>query len=318
MIVNSSGPIEILLVKVKINTLSFGNIKIRFLTLVVLTINPSSYCYIFVIDGDNSTFSSICKSLWGHFRSGLYMNIFQKIGAYGLLMVKVFGNREKASVYWQRTLEEMEEIGVKSIGLVALMSLFMGAVITLQTASNIESPLIPIYLVGFATRESIILEFAPTMLSLILAGKVGSKIASELGTMRVTEQIDAIDIMGVNSAGYLILPKIVAAVITFPLLITVSMALGLFGGWIVATGTGLISTYDYVYGIHYDFRVYNVFYAIVKTLFFAFIITSVSAFYGYYAKGGSLEVGQSSTAAVVSSSVVILIVNYVLTQLMLI
>ena len=246
------------------------------------------------------------------------MNVISQIGSYGMLIKKVFGKREKAAVYWRRTLEEMDEIGVKSIGLVALMSVFVGAVITLQTASNISNPLIPLYLVGYATRESIILEFSPTMLSLILAGKVGSKIASELGTMRVTEQIDAIDIMGVNSAGYLILPKIVAAVITFPLLITISMALGLIGGWLVAVGSGLVSTYSYDYGIHYDFRVFNVIYALVKTLFFAFIITSVSAFYGYNAKGGSLEVGKSSTAAVVSSSVVILIVNYLLTQIMLI
>lgn len=212
----------------------------------------------------------------------------------------------------------MEEIGVKSIGLVALMSLFVGAVITLQTASNIDNPLIPIYLVGFATRESIILEFSPTMLSLILAGKVGSKIASELGNMRISEQIDAIEIMGVNSAGYLIFPKIVAAVITFPLLIIMSMTLGMVGGWIVSVGSSLVSSYDYVYGIHYDFKVFNVVYALVKTLFFAFIITSVSAYYGYFVKGGSLEVGQSSTSAVVSSSVVILIVNYLLTQMMLI
>ncbi|MFT4987221.1 MAG: phospholipid/cholesterol/gamma-HCH transport system permease protein [Flavobacteriales bacterium] len=163
-----------------------------------------------------------------------------------------------------------------------------------------------------------ILEFSPTMLSLILAGKVGSKIASELGNMRISEQIDAIEIMGVNSAGYLIFPKIVAAVITFPLLIIMSMTLGMVGGWIVSVGSSLVSSYDYVYGIHYDFKVFNVVYALVKTLFFAFIITSVSAYYGYFVKGGSLEVGQSSTSAVVSSSVVILIVNYLLTQMMLI
>ncbi|MFT5024326.1 MAG: phospholipid/cholesterol/gamma-HCH transport system permease protein [Glaciecola sp.] len=246
------------------------------------------------------------------------MKLFIHIGRYGLLLKKVFGKREKASIYWQRIIEEMEEIGVKSIGLVALMSLFVGAVITLQTASNIDNPLIPIYLVGFATRESIILEFSPTMLSLILAGKVGSKIASELGNMRISEQIDAIEIMGVNSAGYLIFPKIVAAVITFPLLIIMSMTLGMVGGWIVSVGSSLVSSYDYVYGIHYDFKVFNVVYALVKTLFFAFIITSVSAYYGYFVKGGSLEVGQSSTSAVVSSSVVILIVNYLLTQMMLI
>lgn len=246
------------------------------------------------------------------------MNLFTQIGRYCLLMKKVFGRPEKSKIYFERILEEMNEIGIKSVGLVALMSVFVGAVIALQTASNIDNPLIPLYLVGYATRESVILEFAPTMLSLILAGKVGSKIASELGTMRVTEQIDAIDIMGVNSAGYLIFPKVIAALLTFPLLILISMALGLFGGYLIASSSDLLSTYEYIYGIRFDFKTFKVMYALVKTVFFAFIITSVTAFYGYYSKGGALEVGQASTASVVSSSVIILIVNYIITQLMLI
>jgi phospholipid/cholesterol/gamma-HCH transport system permease protein len=212
----------------------------------------------------------------------------------------------------------MDNLGVSSLGLVLLLSLFMGAVICLQTATNIDSPLIPLSLVGFATRESVILELSPTMLSLILAGKVGSSIASEIGSMRVTEQIDALEIMGVNSASYLILPKVIAALVFFPFLIIISMIVGIFGGYIVAVGTDLLSSQDYLAGIHMEFKMFHVFYALIKTLFFAFIITSVSSFYGYTVKGGSLQVGKASTQGVVASSVLILIFNYLLTQIMLI
>lgn len=233
-------------------------------------------------------------------------------------MQRVFSKPEKWKVYKRRIIDEMDSLGVSSLGLVILLSLFMGAVICLQTATNIESPFIPMKLVGFATRESVILELSPTMLSLILAGKVGSSIASEIGSMRVTEQIDALDIMGVNSASYLILPKMTAALIFFPFLIIISMVLGIIGGYIVSVGTGLLSTQDYIAGIHLDFKIYHVFYALLKTLCFAAIITSVSAYYGYTVKGGSLQVGRSSTQGVVNSSVLILITNYLLTQFMLI
>ncbi|NNC81989.1 MAG: ABC transporter permease [Flavobacteriales bacterium] len=233
-------------------------------------------------------------------------------------MRKVFSKPEKWKVYRRRIIAEMDNLGVSSLGLVVLLSLFMGAVICLQTATNIDSPLIPMSLVGYATRESVILELSPTMLSLILAGKVGSSIASEIGSMRVTEQIDALDIMGVNSASYLILPKLIAALVFFPFLIIISMILGIVGGYIVSVGTGILETQDYISGIHMEFKFFHVLYALIKTLFFAAIITSVSAYHGYTVKGGALQVGKSSTQGVVSSSVLILIFNYLLTQVMLI
>ncbi len=194
----------------------------------------------------------------------------------------------------------------------------MGAVIALQTASNMDSPLLPAYTVGFTARQSVILEFSPTIIALILAGKVGSNIASEIGTMRATEQIDALDIMGVNSAGFLILPKILAGVFIFPFLITISMFLGIFGGWFVCVATDIVSSNEYIYGIQYDFKPFHVTYGLFKTVVFGFIITSVSGYQGYYAKASALEVGKSSTQAVVYSSILILILNYILTQLILI
>jgi len=213
---------------------------------------------------------------------------------------------------------EIESLGFGSLGIVAIISIFMGAVITIQSAVGFESPWIPLYAVGLATRDSIILEFSPTIVSLILAGKVGSNIASEIGTMRVTEQIDALEIMGINSSAYLILPKIVAAIFINPFLIIISMFLGLFGGWFFGILTGAVTSYEFIYGIQYTFKPYNVTYALIKTGVFAFIITSVSSYHGYYTEGGALEVGRSSTKAVVYSTIVILIFNLLLTQLLLI
>jgi phospholipid/cholesterol/gamma-HCH transport system permease protein len=197
------------------------------------------------------------------------------------------------------------------------MSVFMGAVIALQTASNIDSPIMPDYTIGFITQNSTVLEFSPTIISLILAGKVGSNVASEIGTMRVTEQIDALEIMGVNSLNFLVLPKIIAAVLFFPVLIVFSMALSMIGGWIALTASGLLTSETYILGIRYYFNVYNVFYALTKTVVFGFLIVSISSFYGYYTKGGALDVGRASTKSVVSSSIAILIANFILTQLML-
>ena len=176
---------------------------------------------------------------------------------------------------------------------------------------------IPKYIIGYATRETMILEFSSTVVALILAGKVGSNIASEIGTMRITEQIDALEIMGVNSASYLILPKIVATVLFFPFLTILSILIGIAGGWMIAVFTGIMIPDDYVTGLLYDFKLYSIVYSLIKTCFFAFIITSVSAFYGYYAKGNSLEVGKASTRAVVASSIVIMIFNLILTQILL-
>ena len=171
----------------------------------------------------------------------------------------------------------MDSLGIGSLGIVSIISIFMGAVICIQSAFGFESPWIPLYAVGVSTRDIITLEFSPTVVCLILAGKVGSNIASEIGTMRVTEQIDALEIMGINSSGYLIAPKILAAVTMFPLLIVLSMFLGLFGGYVVGVAAGAVTPYEYIYGITYDFRPYSIVYALVKTYIFSFIITSVSA-----------------------------------------
>ena len=224
---------------------------------------------------------------------------------------------KKMSIFWNMFMNEVQFIGINSIPIVALMSTFMGAVISLQTASNMDSPLLPAYTVGYITQSSIILEFSPTIISLILAGKVGSNIASEIGTMRITEQIDALEIMGVNSINHLMLPKILASVIYFPILIVFSMFLGMFGGFLALVISDLQTTETYILGLRSWFDPYNIFYALTKTVAFGFIIVSVSSFYGYYVKGGSLEVGKASTKAVVISSVVILIANFIITKLML-
>jgi phospholipid/cholesterol/gamma-HCH transport system permease protein len=245
------------------------------------------------------------------------MKVISNIGKYLLMMRVVFSRPEKYKLFRKRVFNEIEVIGINSIPIVALMSTFMGAVIALQTASNISSPLLPDYTVGFITQSSTILEFSPTIISLILAGKVGSNVASEIGTMRVTEQIDALEIMGVNSLTYLVLPKVVAAIFFFPILVIFSMGLSLIGGWLSLTLTGLLTTETYVLGIRYFFEVSNVVYALTKTVVFGFLIVSIASFYGYYTKGGSLDVGRSSTQAVVSSSISILIANFILTQLML-
>ena len=245
------------------------------------------------------------------------MKVISNIGKYLLMLRIVFSRPEKLKLFRNRVFNEIEVIGINSIPIVALMSTFMGAVIALQTASNISSPLLPDYTVGYITQSSTILEFSPTIISLILAGKVGSNVASEIGTMRVTEQIDALEIMGVNSLTYLVLPKIVAAVFFFPILVIFSMGLSLVGGWLALTLSGLLTTETYVLGIRSFFEVSNVVYALTKTIVFGFLIVSIASFYWYYTKGGSLDVGRSSTQAVVSSSVSILIANFILTQLML-
>ena len=245
------------------------------------------------------------------------MQFLYHIGHYTQLMGEVFGKPERFRIYLRRTLEEIDLLGVKSLGIVSVLSGFMGAVIALQTKSNITSPLIPDNLVGFATRQSTILEFSPTIIALILAGKVAGTIAAEIGTMRVKEQIDALDIMGVNSAGYLILPKVLAALLIFPFLIIISMFLSVFGGYLIVAATGIISTAAYDEGIRLDFDPFIVTYALIKTEVFAFIITTVGGYHGYITRGGTREVGISSTTGVVWSIVAIIISNFVLTKLLL-
>jgi len=244
------------------------------------------------------------------------IKLLKHLGQYFFMIKKVFSIPEKKRVFMRQFSLELEKIGLDSLGIVTIISFFIGAVVSIQTAFNFESPLFPKYLIGYATRESLILEFCPTMLSLILAGKVGSNIASEIGSMRVTEQIDALEIMGVNSASFLILPKILATVLFFPVLIILSITVGLVGGWIGCQTAGVTAA-DYMYGIKYEFNIFYVTYCLIKTVFFAFIIASVSSYFGYYTKGGALDVGRSSTRAVVFSSIIILIFNFFLTDLLL-
>ena len=227
------------------------------------------------------------------------MRIIAEIGKYFMLMFRVFSKPEKGKIYYQQWLKEIESLGINSIGIVIIISIFMGAVITLQTRYNLENPLIPKYLIG------------------LIAGKVGSNIASEIGHMRITEQIDALEIMGVNSASYLILPKVAAALLFNPILTLISMAVGIFGGWAASVITGALASSDYIYGIQYWFVPFYIVYSLVKTVVFAIIITTVPAYFGYNVKGGALEVGRSSTKGVVTSSVLILLFNTILTQLML-
>ena len=240
-----------------------------------------------------------------------------QFGRYIMLLKKVFSKPEKPSLYFKQTMSEFVNLGLNSIGIIAIISFFMGAVITLQTAYNTENPIYPKYLIGLGCRDSMILEFSSTIAALILAGKVGSNIAAEIGTMRVTEQIDALEIMGVNSASYLILPKLIATLLFNPLLTLIAIIVGIFGGGIAGSLAGVITTQNFIYGIQYAFIPYYIVYSLIKTVFFAFIITSVSAFQGYYVDGGSLEVGRASTKAVVYSSVLILLFNVILTQLLL-
>lgn len=246
------------------------------------------------------------------------MKMFFHFGQYFILLKRVFRRPEKFSVFWSRFLFEINSLGIGSLGLIAIISVFMGGVITIQSAYNFTSPFIPLYAVGLGTRESIVLEFSPTIVSLILAGKVGSNIASEIGTMRITEQIDALEIMGVNSAGYLILPKITAAMFINPFLIIISMFLGILGGYVMGVTTGACTSYEYIFGIQSFFVPFNIWYALTKTVVFAFIITSVSAYHGYYTTGGALEVGKASTRSVVYNSIIILVANLVITKFMLV
>ncbi|NVO01388.1 MAG: ABC transporter permease [Bacteroidetes bacterium] len=243
--------------------------------------------------------------------------MFFHLGRYFILMSQVFKRPDKGKILRKLIITEIDNLGLDSLGIVVIISVFMGAVVALQTAANIDSPLMPIWSVGFTARQSVILEFSPTIVSLILAGKVGSRISSEIGTMRVTEQIDALDIMGVNSANYLIMPKIIASLLINPILIIISMFLGIFGGWLACILTGLVTSHNYVYGVQIFFEPFHVFYAIIKTIVFAFLIASVSGYNGYYTSGGALEVGRSSTKAVVFSSIMIILFNLILTKLLL-
>lgn len=238
-------------------------------------------------------------------------------GRYWLFMKRVFSTPDRWRVFFRRTVLEISKLGVDSIPLVIVISLFIGAVITIQMKLNTSNPLIPAYSVGLATRDIVLLEFSNSILCLILAGKVGSNIASEIGTMRATEQIDALDIMGVNSANFLVLPKVVGFLLFMPVLVALCIFTSMVGGYFVALFTDIISVSKYIYGIQAYFNEWYVWYGFIKSFVFAYIIASVASFYGYYVKGGALEVGKASTNAVVASSILILLADVILTKLLL-
>lgn len=238
------------------------------------------------------------------------------IGQYFLMLKEVFNKPTKWKVMKQLVFKEIDDLILGSLGIVAFISFFVGGVVAIQTALNLTNPLIPRYLIGFATRQSVILEFAPTFISVIMAGKMGSFITSSIGTMRVTEQIDALEVMGVNSLNYLVFPKIIALLL-YPFLIGLAMFLGILGGWIAGVYGGFATADEFITGIQIDFIPFHIVYAFIKTLVFAFILATIPSFHGYYMKGGALEVGKASTTSFVWTSVAIILSNYILTQMLL-
>ncbi|MBR2948003.1 MAG: ABC transporter permease [Bacteroidales bacterium] len=250
-------------------------------------------------------------------RNTLKSNFFYHIGHYFLFLGQVFRKPEKWRIFVKNFFNEADKLVINSIPLIALISIFIGAVLVIQTSSNMTSPLLPKMYIGYMARESLILEFSSTMVCLILAGKIGSNISSEIGTMRITEQIDAMEMMGVNSASYLVLPKICSTTLLNPLLTLMSIIVGIIGGYLLVQITGIIMVKDYITGLRFAFTEYYVLYTAIKTSVFSFIISSISSYYGYYANGGSLGVGRSSTKAIVVASAMILIANLILTKIML-
>ncbi len=244
------------------------------------------------------------------------MGYLASIGSYAIMIVEVFKKPTKWRIMKSLILKEIDELIYGSLGILIFISFFIGGVVAIQTALNITSELIPKNLVGFATRQSIILEFAPTFCSIIMAGKVGSYITSSIGTMRVTEQIDALEVMGVNALNYLVFPKIIALLL-YPFIIAISMYVGIFGGWVAGVFGGFSTSADFIEGVQLDFIPFHVTYAFIKTLVFAFILATIPSFHGFYMKGGALEVGKAATTSFVWTSVVIIILNYILTQLLL-
>lgn len=241
----------------------------------------------------------------------------QTLGKFILFIGSMFRQRESFAIYFRRIVDECMIIGIDSIFIVVIISSFLGAVSCIQTAYNMVSPFIPLYVIGTLVRDMSILELSPTIISVVLAGKVGSNIASELGTMRITEQIDALEVMGINSSSYLVLPKIIAAIIVFPMLVIVAIFLSIYGGYVAGVLSGVINDTEYIYGIRVGFVPYNITFAIIKSVVFAILISSISAFKGYYTVGGALEVGVASTRAVTSGCIAILLADYLLAQLLL-
>jgi len=245
------------------------------------------------------------------------MKVFTEFGRYLLLLKGMFSKPENPKMYWKELMHQCNEIGIGSLGFVVIISFFMGAVSALQTAYQLVSPVIPKSTIAQIVRDTVILEFAPTLVCIVLAGVVGSKIASELGNMRVSEQIDALEIMGINTKTYLVLPKILAGLIMIPLLVVISAGLGIYGGRLASVTTGIVSSNDFDRGLLESFMPFNVYFALIKGYTFAFLISSIPAYYGYYVTGGSLEIGRASTKSVVVSCVAILAADYLLSLLLL-
>jgi phospholipid/cholesterol/gamma-HCH transport system permease protein len=245
------------------------------------------------------------------------MRVLDNLGRYIVFVGRIFSRPEKHGIYIRQIFREIDKLGVSSLGIVAIISFFIGMVVIIHMTANLGNPLIPTYYNSYTTRDVLVLEFSSTVLCLILAGKVGSNISSEIGTMRVTEQIDALETMGINSAAYLVQPKIIGMMITTPVLVMLSIFIGLIGGWVVSVAGHLMTSADYIHGIRFEYDSFKVLYTVIKSVVFAFLITSISAFFGYYTKGGALEVGRSSTLAVVYSMIMILVSNYLITQIML-
>lgn len=241
----------------------------------------------------------------------------KQFGKYLIFLAKMFQRREAFSVYWKLLMEECMLIGINSVYIVVLVSTFIGAVTTVQTAYKFSIPYLPLSLIGNIVRDMTLLELAPTITAIVFAGKVGSSIAGGLGTMRITEQIDAIEVMGINPVSYLVLPKVLAGVITYPMLVVLAGFLGIFGGFLAGTMSGALSAEDYIYGIRLEFIPFNATFALIKSFVFGFLVTSISAFQGFYTRGGALEVGKASTTAVTKSCIAILTADYLLAQLLL-
>lgn len=247
-----------------------------------------------------------------------YNHFLKVVGEYSILMKRTFKKPQRWRIFFQRLVEEIMLLGVNSIWIVLIISFFIGTVITIQLAINMNNPLVPRFTIGYATREIVLLEFSSSIMCLILAGKIGSSIASELGTMRVTEQIDALEVMGVNSASFLILPKIMGLLLFIPVLSILSMGISIGGAYLATFVIPKMTTADFEYGMQLFFHPINVLYSLIKTAVYSFIITSSASYYGYMVKGGALAVGKASTNAVVTSSVLILLADVLLTNLLLI
>ncbi|MHC5202879.1 MlaE family ABC transporter permease [Myroides sp. LJL119] len=240
----------------------------------------------------------------------------KNIGQYFLMIKEIFSKMTKWKVMKQLIFKEIDDLIIGSLGIVCFLSFFVGGVVAIQTALNLTNPLIPKYLIGFATRQSVILEFAPTFISIIMAGKMGSFITSSIGTMRVTEQIDALEVMGINSINYLVFPKLIA-VLLYPFVIGISMFLGILGGWFGGVMGGFVSSEEFIIGLQDSFIPFHITYAFLKTTIFGLLLATIPAYFGYYMKGGALEVGKASTTAFVWTSVAIILTNYILTSLLL-